>query len=690
MKLCGRKRQLAGIILLCCISAAQSASAGNLTLNARWNYSRSDAEDSDNFRQIYQANYTGKASITDLIHMRGGLRYTRDIPDSGGTKDFLTPSFTLLNSNDIYAFSLNGLYNMARNSEGVDRDNWNWNSALASNWLDTVWPFLRVSFGQVGEKTDDNAVNTLRTSSGATADWAYLQWLRLIYNFSWSESENKNTDAQITQTSHYGKLSLTKSFYANRLNFSFDQTYQETDQESRVPVGDDGFALVPVTISQAMYEETDDPLTGPLTNDAFFLLTDSDQPPQTLTIDPLNDPMNIGLKLDFRVVDVVYLSTLEEISSYANDFKWDVYSSSNGVDWELIEADTAYVYDDFEQRFEFAANGQLSHRYLKFVADTSLLLPNQVTEIEAVDAFRKMAGDGDIVTEETRSKNYRTLFNVGYRMLANLRFFYNFSFDRAEDNDENTNDQINNSGGFNWSPHQYFSTRFNVNDFRIRQTDRPEEITRNYTLSLGSQPLDTLSLNFTFRRAEQYEDDERLRASHRFSIFSSAQLYEDLLATLTLDYTTIEEGDGNDSWGADLRLTAQLTPTLLFEMRPAYRENIDQGTENYGSDFVMNWRISELMFLNGSARIWWFENETQKNLDLTYGIAPNSRNRFTFNYSYFESDDVTGQSLRSSWNWIINRAFNFSLNHLYNINDVEDNSWSINAQLKYQFNNLSR
>jgi hypothetical protein len=689
MEHCGRKKQLAAIILLCCISAAHSASAGNLTLNARWNYSRSDVEDSDDFRQIYQANYTGRASITDLIHTRGGLRYTMDISDSGARKEFLTPSFTLLNTNDIYAFSLNGLYNIARNSEGVDRDNWNWNSALASNWLDTVWPYLRVYFGQVGQKTDNDLVNTLRTNSGATADWAYLQWLRLTYNFSWSESENKISDAQITQTSHYGKLSLTKSLYANRLNFSFDQTYQETDQESSVPVGDDGFALVPVTISQALYEETDDPLVGPLTNDAFFLLTDSDQPPETLAIDPLNDPMNIGLKLDFRMVDLVYLSTLEDISSYANDFSWDVYSSSNGVDWELIEADTAFVYDDFEQRFEFTAMQELSHRYLKFVAGTGLLLPNQVTEIESVEAFRKVAGD-DVVTEESSSKNYRTLFNVGYNMLAHLRLFYNFSFDRAEDNNENTNDQINNSGGLNWNPHQYFSARISVNDFRTRQTQRPEEISRNYTLSLGSQPLDTLNLNFTFRRAEQYVDDDRIRTSHRYSIYSSAQLYEDLLATLILDYTTIEEGDGDDSWGADLRLTAQLTPTLLFEMRPAYRKNIDQDKENYGSDFVMNWRISEFMFLNGSARIWWFENETQKNLDLTYGIAPNSRNRFTFNYSYFDSDDTTGQSLRSAWNWIINRAFSFSLNHLYNINDEADNTWSINAQLKYQFNNLSR
>jgi hypothetical protein len=444
-----------------------------------------------------------------------------------------------------------------------------------------------------------------------------------------------------------------------------------------------------VTISQALYEETDDPLVGPLTNDAFFLLTDSDQPPETLAIDPLNDPMNIGLKLDFRMVDLVYLSTLEDISSYANDFSWDVYSSSNGVDWELIEADTAFVYDDFEQRFEFTAMQELSHRYLKFVAGTGLLLPNQVTEIESVEAFRKVAGD-DVVTEESSSKNYRTLFNVGYNMLAHLRLFYNFSFDRAEDNNENTNDQINNSGGLNWNPHQYFSARISVNDFRTRQTQRPEEISRNYTLSLGSQPLDTLNLNFTFRRAEQYVDDDRIRTSHRYSIYSSAQLYEDLLATLILDYTTIEEGDGDDSWGADLRLTAQLTPTLLFEMRPAYRKNIDQDKENYGSDFVMNWRISEFMFLNGSARIWWFENETQKNLDLTYGIAPNSRNRFTFNYSYFDSDDTTGQSLRSAWNWIINRAFSFSLNHLYNINDEADNTWSINAQLKYQFNNLSR
>ena len=74
--------------------------------------------------------------------------------------------------------------------------------------------------------------------------------------------------------------------------------------------------------------------------------------------------MNLGVMVDFQQVDMIYLVTEDDISSYADNFGWDLYSSSNGVDWTLEEPDLLFVYDTQEQRFEFEVESQV-HRYLK-------------------------------------------------------------------------------------------------------------------------------------------------------------------------------------------------------------------------------------------------------------------------------------------------------------------------------------
>jgi hypothetical protein len=98
-----------------------------------------------------------------------------------------------------------------------------------------------------------------------------------------------------------------------------------------------------------------------LSNDASFLLTDNDQPPTTLDIDPTNDPMNLGIQVNFTTIDTIHLKTLDDISSYADSFEWDLYSSDNGVDWELERLRVEFMYDAVEQRFEFQTDGRLQN-----------------------------------------------------------------------------------------------------------------------------------------------------------------------------------------------------------------------------------------------------------------------------------------------------------------------------------------
>jgi hypothetical protein len=678
-------------LLLACICTMAVPSivwGGTLNLNGNWRYSRNDNDDS-NFSQSYSANYAGTADLTDLLKLRGNLRYTTNINDDNETTDFISPSLSLLNNNEFYSFSINGNYNYYRNSESINRESWNWASQLVPNLLDPL-PFVRLFYGQSGQSDDEDRQDDFSQFGGVNSDWNYFDWLGLSYSLNWNKREEKNTDIENESLGHYAKLNTGKIFLQGRLALGFSQSYQKTYQDFSAPVTGDGFALAPVIVSQAAYEEIDDPLTGGLTNDASFLLTDADDPPTTLDIDPANDPMNLGVRVDFQQVDAVYLATLEDDSSFASSITWDMYTSNNGIDWQLAAENVLFVYNDIENRFEFEFASQ-TVRYLKLVADTSSLLPDQITRIESIEAFEKVFGEGDKITRDSDNSFAQTSFSANYRPQPGLSLSYNFGYDKTDNSSGIESERISNSGSMSWSPSKYFSTRLNASQSNNELTDNPDTKSRSYSASITSVPLATLSFSFGAKRSESYEDDDLENARNTYSSYTTAQLYDDLSASLALNYSTNEKGAGSDNFSSTLSISARLRPTLLLTFNDTYSDDLDSGGQSTNSlSATLNWRASEFMNLNNTVSAAWQDGtNTTRGLSSNLSLTPNTRNRLNLGYNWLWTEEFETHSFTGFWNLLLNKRFNLRTGGTYFIaDDQDDDSWAISGTLTYQYNNM--
>jgi hypothetical protein len=666
----------------------EKAAAGSFNLNGQWQYNDSNSGEGD-LRQNYNAAYSGDAELTDLIGISGNLRYSKNIAEDS-SRDYLSPGFTLDNKNDIYNFSIFGNYAFQKSSNDDSDDEqsetWNWTSTLSSSWQNPLYPKVTVSYGQRGSSRNSDKGATEDSASGRTA-WNYLEWLNIFYSIDWFRKSAPGIDAVVQDdVTQRAGLEAGQFFFDSRLRLNLNLNYRNTKNTLSGQPGEGGFILLPLLVTDALYEETNEPLTGDLTNDASFLLTD-EIPPLTLVINPLNDPMNIGFRVDFQRVDLIYLTALNDIDEFAASFSWDLYSSNNGFDWTLEQASLPFDYDVSEQRFEFEVDSLASQqiRWLKLVADTSSLSPLQNTEIVALEVFRKIFNEtgGPTITEEISRDNYQAVFDLSYQLKENMRFNYGFSYNEQESSLDQGNRTLISLAGLSWTPGRYFSGRINASDTRETIQGGLDTNNRTYGLSLGSAPLDTLDFSLGAAVTERYVESALLQHFAAYSFVTTARLYTDLNGSLDFGYTQGLLTSADDSFSETLRLTARLQPTLVLYLDQRFSRDIEANRDSHKTNANLNWGISDILNLNNNLSFSWGDDAETKianNLGLT--IAANKKNRLNFNYGFVDAGAVN-HIYSASWNWLINPLAKFLLSANYLISEIGEDAWGVQARLSY-------
>jgi hypothetical protein len=670
--------------LLFSLVKGQNAAAGSFNFNGNWRYSDTKNGE-DNFGQFYNAAYSGGASLTDTIDISGYLRYTKTIVEDL-SRDWISPGLTLNNKNDIYDFSIYGNYALQKDSNDNQSESWYWSSSLSSSWINPLLPTLAVSYGQRGSTSNSNKGPREDNSSGRTA-WQYWNWLKIFYSIDWSRINTPGVDAvgQDRVTQQAGLLS-NQLFFDNRLSLNFGLNYSNSKDTLSGQPGEGGFIPLPLLVTEALYEETNELLTGVLTNDASFLLTDED-PPLTLVINPANDPMNLGFRVDFQRVDLIYLTTLNNIEDFAANFSWYLYSSDNGIDWELEQVSLPFDYDVFEQRFEFEIDS-LQVRWLKLVADTSSLLPLQDTEIVVLEVFRKIFSEngGPTVDEQINRDTYNARFNLSYNLKENMLFSYSFSYNDEEGSLDPGRTTLLNATGLTWTPGRYFSGRISASDNTETRQEGLNTNTRQYNLSMSSAPLDTFDFSAGAVVLERYEESELLQHLVNYSFASTARLYTDLYGTLDFNYTQGLSGSTNDNFSERLLLTARLRPTLILNLDQRFSREIEASLDEHVIAPNLNWRISDVLSLSDNLTVaWGDEADTIIRNRIALQIAPNRKNRINFDYGFVDAE-VVRHIYAGSWNWLINPLIRFNLRADYLIREEEEDEWGFSATLQYSYN----
>lgn len=638
-------------------------------------------------------NYTMNLAqdLTERMALSETFRYTRG-RDEGRDTEVYDPSLRFSVNNDLFLFNLLGAASKRRDTTTTNRSSRSWDSNWTSNWQKRFWPSVRLSYGQDWSKDDESPHREDKNSSqeSASVDWD-LELFKTYYSYNRSLNKDLANQGESESTSHFAKFSTGGLFFEDRLNVGLSQQYSTNTSDTSTAVGSGGTALVQHTISQILVGKDDTPLditATELTNDFSVnsLLHNGDDTiasgTQTDGFD--NPPLNIPLKVDFNEVDLVYLYTVDNEAAVAGSFTFDLYTSNNLTDWQLLATGAPFSYNSTERRFEFNISPQRK-LWLKVVVTNS---PIQVVEFSEIEIYNQVAGSGTSVTRSSKTTTTISDLNMGYKISPTMNCSYSISMEDGGYSSGVDYTRRSQAGNLRWDPWQYLSSSFDVSETRDQNGDEPENLNRSYGMNLSSPPIPTVDVNLGLTRTDQYEGDTLKQMKYDAGLFTSAQLYPDLDGNLDLGYIrTKQEDTGNvvREYDSRLALTARLIPGLTADLTGDYRRSKSvSASETLESTLNLNWRTSDMLSLVGTGRSSWRDGEKESEaMGLNMSVAPTETVQMSLGYDYSKSTKRTNK-YTFFLSWALGPHFTFQGDASYTEDTIEED-WLIQGQLVARF-----
>jgi len=712
------------LFLAACIAfilfIAENSSAKPVNLLGSWKgffQGQDDESVSDGltqFRQIYNASWN--PLITQKMYFTANMGYSNNWVENLGTRELISPSLRLSVKNDIFNWNLNGDYLENNISFREDVHTTSWNSNLSSSWNRYLWPTISLRMGQRFEERDDFdsgfstriGEDTTYSYIGSSLTWEVYKFkMYYDYNRSRRDRDYDRATSNEDEEGHLAKIEYNDSYWDNRVSLGFSQLFYD-NQLDFSSGGTDSLVQVPVSSGLSGVDLT--PSSGGLQlNQA---LIDGNRITPAVTI-KLQEPVNIGLRTRFNSVDTLYVYTTRDdrlLVANPNAISWDLYTSNDGVNWQLVRANVPSSFNNVEFRFEITP-GAVQADYVKLVVTGWLpALDVEITEFEAYTTLPAGSG-GDY---ERNSRNYKTEVYLGVNPLEDVRFNYTFSWDQTENTGLNTSDveQLIQSGRVDWAFSRYFNPSAGFSTI-LNKNDAPSAIdteSRTYDVQVRSAVLPTLDLTLTYSWNEYFEDDTRTRTVNYVGASALAALYPDLSAELTVGYNqnhnelTDEESEGEF---INLVLYAWLRKSLNLTLQTSYNfadsamivvpgghlghgASVFQNTssESGETSVIISWRPSDILSFALRGYTLYGDNVDSSyggSFNANYQIFRSSKTNLTLGYILtYAQERETVNNFVVTWGWDISKHFSLNTSGNYVIAD-NDNSWNFYTQLTTKF-----
>lgn len=476
------------------------------------------------------------------------------------------------------------------------------------------------------------------------------------YSYERYEVENGSTGLRIAEDRHALRLDAARSFFADRLDLSFDSRVDYRQRREEMP--GEGGLTTPVAAREGLFAVDPSPEVGSL--ESAPGLVDGDFGT------PAGDEFEIGGAFTFRNLGVDLGFTLPvtrlEISVDAPSgpgLAWEVYRSQDNLIWERVPGATSewdaallrytLVFPQTEDRFFKAVNVGIN-------TETGV----RVTELRALlDVDESSFGtDGDAtLLRADLAARYRphervsTSIALGFQEdegLAGTALRQNFS-------DVHGTARVS----VDLPRDLTFDGSFRFVDFENRVEPviaRREEIT---TAALRWDPLETLRATATFVEREESDEAAQLRATTTGRIGVDAELLPGLRLDSSVELSEIDEPlpESDRSLLAIHQLIdAEIYPRLRVAGGVHYLElrTSDGGAllERTGFDLRSVWRATAWVTLTGDWRI--DRDNDLSSLQQSYGITYAPGTRLTISGFYREFDDrdlrtTTASSLSATY-----------------------------------------
>ncbi len=372
----------------------------------------------------------------------------------------LRPYFDLIFSNFIYTAGVG--YNRREETDktsgspGVTTVNEDYHAILG--WRPVGFPSVDFLFRRT------NTFDEKRVTENTTTDFFTLgsvftyKGLDIRYQGNYTDTQDKLNHFETKDMLQTGRITYTNSFFNNRvsLNSSYNITYDQTKTSSTG-------GIVGGTISSqifpfaALFLITDMPTTGALVPNPALIdgnLTVSSGINIGLPgLGGETRPRNIGLDfLNSTDVNELFVWVDRDLSSapaIANSFSWDVYTSSDNLNWtfQFTVSFPSVTFGPFQNRFDINFPNVVTTRFIKVVVKPlSNLIPGAssfpnifITELQA---FLKKPASQVVTGPSARKTTISHLLNTDARArildIPMLYYELSFLFDRTDPSGQQT------------------------------------------------------------------------------------------------------------------------------------------------------------------------------------------------------------------------------------------------------------
>jgi hypothetical protein len=541
-------------------------------------------------------------------------------------------------------------------------------STVQYNWNDS-----RINSGLIPQ-------NSVERRFQYSADWAY-KTASGYYAFTNLDVENRTLDVGFEQQQHVARLDYSGALFQDRFRFSGGYLFNYRIREET------GGGVLPATsipIQHGLYAHDDTPAAGAL--DTLDQLMDGNT--TTATTPAINiggsfERQNVGFDLGFaRQIDLIYIYT-DTLSDEALD--WDVYSSSDNLNWTLLISSAMSAFNLAFQRYEIRFD-PANERYFKVVNSGLNEIPEvYITEIQALTT-------AEPADAQDQSENHRVDLNASWQAHRTVRLGFDAALGSViEEQTSQQRHEANLAASLNYRPTPKFASTAKVQHSLTNYVSEQIPLQENdiYSLVFLFNPQKTLEASLSGSHMRTREDEQEIQRTTSSLLHLSALLLKNLSAVSEFGFsrdnrplTDLE----TDTW--TYRLAADANPYRNLNVVVNYASQTHQANQEAASSdrqelaTRFSYRMTATLSVRGGV-LWGWEDQ-YRSREQDWAASWNLTERISLNAGARLEENNAGNE--SNW-YNLNAAyfisnlssafFTYSLNRIEEPQEEETISYQI-------------
>jgi hypothetical protein len=637
--------------------------------------------------EVYNLYYN--RTVSEALAYQILMRASRHRVQETGTAVDLAPQF-FINVNNIY-FQENLSY--TREQEKDQEDTKLTTTSLFSTFIPklslklpqiTLYNSLRRSYDNLSPRDIDSKEDTLRV----VADYLphFFSGLSVNYSFDRNKRQDNLSDAEQITSRHDARTSFVRTFW-NRLSISGGVGLEHTDTSFSQP---QPLVFLPIP-ARSFWEINSNPFISGQPQQ-IPELTDGDlTTPSQIDLGLENNNMILELGKDHNIA-TIHIYLIPRFSGLQGPSVWEVYESTEGLNWTLARTSWEVRFNTFQHRYEISFRQTLTTQYIKVVNRNRSQSPYAlVTELQAVKS-QAFQGRVSKTRYERRDWNAATSLQI----TPSLAITSSTYFQEIENQPSNTKDRdrsLNLELSFNPNKYLFLSLGRNKNRSEdLSPEEKHSSDNTSYYCTLSTEPLETLRSSMSFNLSRGKENAKLVSKTFSSSWYLSANPYPGIEMGMNLGWTKSVDIEG------DSRST---TTSLLWELNLRPRDWII-----WGNSYNLSWnRVRSIKAEEGSSEevpgkvgirqpettstlvqnlrsdisftpssVWNLRTEYEYTrssgsatsfIYLQTSFLPSEKLQFSANYTFHRSGGQKRSDASLSGFWRLNMATDISLNYGY-------------------------